>query len=210
MPKNKLLATALLILLCVGVVSALRMMRPSPESLLKKRIAERSLGPSNAPVQIEEYLDYQCPPCGTARKLIDEAMKKYPGKIHLQVHYFPLPSHRNGLTAAVHAECVSRQKGKYWKFHEQLFEHQPEWANDAYAELKLLNYAQESGMDLKVWDVCVKDPETAKFVLDEKAKGAALGVATTPSFFINGKLSVGTNGLMEELKKLENKDDASS
>ena len=76
---------------------------------------------------------------------------------------------------------------------------------DPYAELKFLTYAQSAGIDLPRWDACVKDPETEKFVTEEKKKGEALGVKITPSFFVNGKLVVGMNGLSDELKQLEPK-----
>ena len=49
----------------------------------------------------------------------------------------------------------------------------------------------------------MKDPETVKAVLEEKEKGVSLGVVTTPSFFINGKLVVGLNGLQQEIASLD-------
>ena len=205
MLKNKFFVTLLAAFLCVGGVLLFRTFKPDPEALLKKRVAERSLGDPKAGFWITEYYDYQCPPCGSARKLLDDVMKRFPGKIYLQVRYFPLPAHKNALSAAVHAECASRQPGHFWAFHEQLFEHQQEWAMDPYASLKFLNYAQSAGIDTPRWDACAKDPETEKYVLEEKKKGEALGIKITPSFFVNGKLVVGVNGLSDALKELEPK-----
>ena len=204
--KNKFLITVLAVLLCAGSVWCFRVLRPNPEELLKKRIAERSRGNPKAAIWITEYFDYQCPPCAVARKNLDEVLKKSPDKVYLQVRYFPLAAHKNAMKAAVYAECASRQPGKFWKFHEQLFEHQTEWAMDPYAELKFLGYAQNAELDLPRWDVCIKDPSVERFIIEEKAKGESLGVKITPSFFVNGKLVVGVNGLTEELKKLESQD----
>ena len=203
MLKNKTAVTFLILALCVAGVVAFRFFKPDPEALLKKRIAERSNGDPKAALWITEYFDYQCPPCGTARKLLEAAIKNHPGKIYLQVRYFPLPGHKNSLKAAVHAECASRQPGKFWTMHDKIFDHQSEWANDPYAELKFLNYAREAGLDLPRWDACTQDPETQKFVMKEKAQGEKLGVQITPSFFFNGKMAVGNASLSEELKKLE-------
>ena len=86
---------------------------------------------------------------------------------------------------------------KFWKLHHELFNHQAEWANDNYAAIRFESYAQSAGLDTKKIDVCVSDPATEKSVLEEKAAGQKLGIMTTPSFFINGKLYVGTNGLNE-------------
>ena len=206
MLKNKFFVTILVVLLCAGSVWLFRAFKPNAEELLNKRVAERSRGDSKAPLWVTEYFDYQCPPCAAARKLLDDAMQKYPGKIYLQVRYFPLPAHKNSVKAAIHAECASHQPGKFWKFHEQIFEHQNDWAMDPYPELKFLNYAQTADLDLERWDACTKDPAVEKTVTEEKTKGESLGVKITPSFFINGQLVVGINGLNEELKKLESKD----
>ena len=203
MPKKKWRMTLLVLALCVGGVLSFRALKPDPEMLLKKRIAERSKGDAKASLWITEYFDYQCPPCGTAHKVLSDAVLKYPGKIYLQVRYYPLPAHQNALSAAVHSECASRQSGKFWAFHDQLFTHQGQWATDPYAELQFLKFAEEAKIDLPSWDACTKDPATEQFVKDEKAKGESLGVKITPSFFVNGKLIVGVNALTEELKKLE-------
>ena len=208
--SNKWVVTIAVLLACVGLVSVVRASRPSPEEQLKKRIAERSFGDPKAALGITEYFDYQCPPCANAYKVLEEAIKKYPGKIYLQARYYPFPAHKNAMRAAICAECAARQKGRFWQFHGKVFQHQSDWANDPYAELKFLTYAQEAGVDIRSWDACLKDPEVPKFVAAEKEKGVSLGVKITPSFFINGKLVVGVDGLATELAKLENKNTASS
>ena len=197
--KNKFLKTILVLALCVGSVLLIRTFKPNPEEILKKRIAERSMGDPKAKVWITEYFDYQCPPCAAAHKILRDWMAAHPGKIYLQVRYYPLPVHKYTMKAAVYAECASRQRGKFLKFHDALFDHQLEWLADAYPELKFLKYAQDAGLELNRWDACTKDPEVEKFVTEEKSKADKLGVKITPSFFVNGKLVVGTKVLAEEL-----------
>lgn len=194
--------TAALLLLCVGVIFGVRALKPHPDALLKTRIAERALGDEKAPVWITEYFDYQCPPCASARGVLEKTMAESPGRIYLQARYFPLPAHKHALKAAVHAECVSRQKGKFWKFHEEMLKNQSEWSKDPYAALRFAAYAEKAGVDIGKLNACVQDPETEKTVLEEKKKAQELGVQVTPTFFVNGKLAAGINGLQAELAGL--------
>ena len=201
MLKNRFFITALIFSACIGSVLLFRALKvgavlPSAE--------QRTRGDKKAPIQITEYFDYQCPPCANARKLLEDRMKERPGEIHLEVRYFPLSGHMNSLKAAVHAECAARQ-GAFWKFHDEVFSHQSEWATDPYAELKFLTYVQSIGIDLKKWDTCTKDPAVAEFVQGEKKQGETLGLTTTPSFFVNGKLVVGVFPFIEEVKQLESR-----
>ena len=202
MKQSKALVTAEIIVLCVASIFLIQILRPDPEGVLKKRITERSWGDPKSKVWVTEYFDYQCPPCANAHAFLRDWMQKNPGKIYLQVRYFPLPAHKNSMTATVHAECATRQQGKFQKFHDLVFDHQSEWAADAYPELKFLTYAQEADLDLARWDVCTKDPATEKFISEEKAQAEKLGVKITPSFFVNGKMVVGTKALSDELNAI--------
>lgn len=199
MLKNKTLVTAVVLLFCVSAVFLAKTLKPNPEIILKQRIAERSLGSEKAPLWVTEYFDYQCPPCAAARETLETIFKEHPGQVYLQARFYPLPTHMNAMKAALYAECASRQKGKFWKFHEQLFDHQLDWAMDEYAAIKFASYAESAGLDVGRLDACTHDPETEKTVLEEKKKGADLGVTITPSFFVNGKIVVGKTALKNEV-----------
>lgn len=199
MLKNKSLATAAVLFFCVSAVFLAKTLKPNPEVILKQRIAERSLGSEKAPLWVTEYFDYQCPPCAAARATLETALKERPGQIYLQARFYPLPAHKNAMKAALYAECASRQKGKFWKFHDELFDHQTDWAMDEYAAIKFASYAEDSGLDVAQLDTCTHDPETEKTILEEKKKGTDLGVTITPSFFVNGKIVVGKTALKNEI-----------
>lgn len=199
---KRLRASVLLLALCVSAVYGTRALAPHPDEVLKKRLAVRSKGDEKAPVWITEYFDYQCPPCAMANKLLNLAMTRYPGKIYLQVRYFPMPAHVHAVKAAVYAECASKQKGRFWDYHEALFDNQRQWAADPYPELRFTAYAETAGLDVKGLEACVQRPETEASVRDERKKGEEIGVKGTPSFFVNGKLLVGVNALAAELDTL--------
>ena len=200
MKKNRSSATVLVVLACVASVFAVRFLKPDLAELWKKSITERSLGLDKSPLWITEYFDYQCPPCANARAVLEQAIAEHPGQVYLQVRFFPLPGHKNAMKAASYAECASRQKGKFWKFHEEVFKHQAEWAQDPYPQIKFAAYAEAAGLDLARLDRCANGPAVEKAVLDEKKKAEELGVKITPTFFLNGKMLVGVNDLRTELK----------
>lgn len=196
------LRTALVLAVCVGAVFGVRAFKPHPDTVLKQRASERSLGDEKAPFWVTEYFDYQCPPCARARDVLEKAMADHPGKIYLQARYFPLPGHKHAMKAAVYAECVSRQKGKFWAFHDEMLKKQAEWTHDPYAALKFAAYAEKAGADIGRLDACSHDPKTEEMVLEEKKKAQELGVQSTPTFFVNGKIAVGIDGLEKELSVL--------
>ena len=209
MRNKKILATVTLVSISVGMILAIRALKPDPAELLKTRNAERSQGSEKAPIWITEYFDYQCPPCATARTILEKAMTEHPGQIYLQARFFPLPAHKNGTRAALFAECASHQKGKFWKFHEEMLKRQDEWAKDDYAIFKFTSYAESIGMNLKQLDACVHDPKTEADVAEEKKKAVAIGVQMTPTFYVNGKMVVGAKALLEEIKAVLDKKEAS-
>ena len=143
-------------------------------------------------------MDYQCPSCRLAAKMLDNYCKEYPSKLYLQVRFHPLKQHPHGLESALYAECATRQN-KFWVFHRLLFENQSEWEKNPDTAGTFHGYAQQAGMDLKKLDACLENPLTKETVLQEDMDSVALGVHSTPTFFINGKMIVGPKLLLEEL-----------
>ena len=191
-----------MIALSVGFIHAARFVfGPKGKVTFDKRILNRSQGSPNAPVWIVEYMDYQCPACRTAFLVIDTALRQYPSQNYFQVRFHPIKQHSHGLESAIYSECAMRQK-KFWEFHRLLFENQKEWEDLILIEDKFHAYAQRAGLNLVALDACVADPLTSETVLKENADSVALGVNTTPTFFVNGKMVAGIKEMKAELKKL--------
>lgn len=202
MKKSKIITTFLVIALSVGFIHAARFVfGPKGKVTFDKRILNRSKGNPNAPVWIVEYMDYQCPACRTAFYVIDAALKEYPSQIYFQVRFHPLKQHPHGLESAVYSECAMRQK-KFWEFYRLLFENQKEWEDLILTEDKFHEYAQRAGLNAEVLDACLADPLTSETVLKENTDSRMLGVNTTPTFFVNGKMIVGIMEMKAELQKL--------
>lgn len=100
---------------------------PKPRTLVIGSSITR--GKAGAPITIVEYSDFQCPYCSKAHPTIKQVLSDYGDKIQLVYKHFPLVSiHPRAQISAEAAECAKDQ-GKFWEFHDQLFEHQSDWSS---------------------------------------------------------------------------------
>jgi protein-disulfide isomerase len=200
MTKKTAAGLAIAAFCVIAVFSARHFVFPRVRFTEDQRTLLRSHGEPGSPIWVVEYLDYQCPPCKMASESMKGIFRKYPSLVYSQVRFFPLVKHPYALKASLYAECAARQ-GKFWEFHDTLFDRQLEWSQakpgevDAWFE----GYARGSGLDVKNLTACVEDPATEETVLKEAESGKAMGVAVTPTFFVNGRMAVGLEGLTEEL-----------
>ena len=139
-----------------------------------------SRGPTNAPVTIVEFSDFQCPYCGREYPVIERLMKEYDGKVRLVFRHYPLDFHPFAQKAAEAGACAQDQ-GKFWELHDKMFTNQGKLA---VADLK--GYAKLLGMDAPKFDKCLDSGEKKALVDDDLKAGSAAGVNGTPAFFING------------------------
>ena len=166
-------------------------MTTKQQGTLRADVSERDhqLGPADAPVTLIEYGDLQCPHCRRAHGVLPRVMRRMGDKMRFVFRHFPITeSHPNALHAAEAAESVAAQVGEkgFWKMHDLLYEHQPEW-EDAQDDARILELAREAGADP---DVVAADLDSDKY--EEKVKadfmsGVRSGVNGTPTFFINGR-----------------------
>ena len=138
------------------------------------------LGKKDAPVQIVEFSDFECPYCGIAAKTVHDLSTKYGDKIAISFLHFPLPMHPNAPKAAEASLCANEQ-GKFWEYHDQLF------ANQRMLDpLSLVRYATDLGLDVAAFQRCLESGEKAKAVEADVAKGKTVGMSGTPGFYVNG------------------------
>jgi protein-disulfide isomerase len=155
------------------------------------------LGPADAPVTLVEFLDPECESCGAFHPTVKRILKDYDGRVRLVVRYMPF--HPNSALAAAVTEAAGEQ-GKYWEMQELLFRRQPEWgemhghggqaAPPARREPPAVlfeRYAAELGLDVERVRSAVADSRYASKIERDKRDGQSLGVAKTPTFFVNGR-----------------------
>lgn len=206
--KKKICAGLVIIFLCmVSVEIGRRYFAPRVTFSLEKRAFLRSQGEPGSPLWIVEYFDYQCGPCRHSMDVIKTFINKKSSKIYFQARFFPLSNHLYAMKAARYAECAARQ-GKFWKLHDLLFARQNEWTNMPVDKIDKLfrSYAIIAGVDPHHLDICLKNPEIEKTILDERGVAKSMGVSSTPTFFVNGQMIVGIDAFEEYLKVLAKKD----
>jgi protein-disulfide isomerase len=80
-------------------------------------------GSKDALVTIVEWSDFQCPYCARVKATLESLLQTYPQEVRLVFKHAPLGFHPNALPAALAAEAA-RAQGKFWEFHDALFQHQ--------------------------------------------------------------------------------------
>ena len=146
-----------------------------------------AMGPKDAPVTIVEFSDFQCPYCAKAAETVNQIKKKYGKKVRVVFKQFPLPFHSQAKQAASAALCAWEQKPAYfWEMHDAMFADQTKLNKEA-----LSNTAKKIGVEEKKFQECLSSNKYMSMINQDMEQGKDLGVKSTPTFFINGKLLQG-------------------
>jgi len=142
---------------------------------------DHTLGPTNAPVTLVEYGDFECPHCGRANPIM-QGIRRYMGDhIRFVYRHFPLAeAHPHAESAAEAAEGAGVQ-GRFWEMQDVLFRNQ-----HALEPEDLLLYAVKIGLDAQRLARELAARRSARKVRDDFRGGIRSGVNGTPTFFING------------------------
>lgn len=150
-------------------------------------------GSPDAPVEITEFADFQCPFCQTFATLqmptIDERLIQT-GRVRWRYRDFPLQQHPYSRLAAHSAACADEQ-GKYWDQHQRIYEGQSEWSEAGDAGAIFRNYAKGVGLDLGRYDACMKSGKYAGRIQASYNEGVQVGVNSTPTLLIGDRLYKG-------------------
>ena len=139
------------------------------------------IGAADAPVQLIEFADFECPFCGSFHKTLKAVEARYPNKIAVTYMHFPIAGHRFAIPAARVAECANDQ-GHFETMYDQLFEGQDKFGLKPWDD-----YAAEAGVpDIAAFDACIKKTDPIPRVKEGKALGNQLDVRGTPTIVING------------------------
>ena len=147
-----------------------------------------SLGQGDAPVEITEYLDFECPVCASFAVVQMPTIKEQlinTGKVRWRYRDFPLPNHRYSRFSAHAAQCAGAQ-GRFFEMHDQLF-YNHQWAQTGKDPSRLFReLAQKSGVNLDAYDTCMREGRYAQRIEFSRQEGDQKAVNGTPTFFVNG------------------------
>jgi len=146
-------------------------------------------GNPDAPVTVVEFSDFQCPFCSRffeqTLPLIEENYIDT-GKIKFVYKDLPLDNlHPNARSAHIAAECAD-EEGKFWEYHDVLFQKQAEWQRLASSDLDitLSQFAVDLGMQAANFEACMESQDIADEVNQDTLEAAQYGATGTPTFFI--------------------------
>jgi protein-disulfide isomerase len=144
-------------------------------------------GPSNAPVALEEFADFQCRACGTLAGAINEVERDYRQRVRVIFRHFPLAGHKHAYEAAVAAEAAALQ-GRFWDMHDLLYREQEIWSKAVDVRALFENYARTLGLNIARFKKDMEREETKARILLDQQQGRAAGVTSTPTVLINNRL----------------------
>ncbi|PCI30076.1 hypothetical protein COB55_00775 [Candidatus Wolfebacteria bacterium] len=136
-----------------------------------------------------EYSDFQCPACRSFFPLVQQVAEEFGDEIAIVYRHFPLAQiHANATLAAEIAEAAGEQ-GMFWEMHDELFNQQPTWGSMTAADVReeFARYAVGLGLDMDQFNSDLDDNDVTGIVRDNYRDGLKAGVASTPTFFLNGQ-----------------------
>ncbi|MFL6240548.1 MAG: Na+/H+ antiporter NhaA [Actinomycetes bacterium] len=142
-------------------------------------------GPTEAPVTLVEYGDFECPYCGQAEPVVRELLRDF-GDVRYVWRHLPLQDvHPHAELAAEGSEAASAQ-GKFWEMHDLLFDHQ----GDLTAK-DLVRYAGDLDLDVEWFTNDLREHVYRERVFADLDSADVSGARGTPTFFVNGQRHLG-------------------
>jgi protein-disulfide isomerase len=168
-------------------------LEPVPVALDAEQLARVpgiAIGPEDAPVVMYEFADFQCPACAHYASFVMPLVKERlvdRGTVRYVYYDFPLTAiHPHAFLAARAGRCANEQ-GRFWEYHDVLYARQQRWTNERDATRLFLDYADEAGVERRDFESCLRSDRYAEEVSQNMQLGESLGVAGTPTLFINGR-----------------------
>ncbi len=151
------------------------------------------LGNADAPVEVTVYADYQCPACGSFDAVQFPSVRERlieSGRVRWRYRDFPLDIHPQTRIAA-HAAACANDQGKYWEMHRFIYESQNDWSFKKSAADQFRSIAKSLGLDLGKYDECMQSARYAGRIQASYNEAIKVGVGSTPTFLIGGRLFPG-------------------
>jgi protein-disulfide isomerase len=146
-----------------------------------------AIGDAKAPITLEEFGDFQCPPCGLLHPELKTLEHEFGPRLRIIFREFPLaPAHQHAVAAARSAEAAGMQ-GKFWEMHDLLYENQKSWSNAFDVRPIYEGYATKIGLDLEKFKRDISSEAVAQRIFQDGKRARSLGVQGTPTVFMNGR-----------------------
>jgi protein-disulfide isomerase len=163
-----------------------------------------SVATSNV-VTIDEYGDYQCPPCGSLHPILKTLKREYGNRLQIAFHHFPLTQLHNHALEAAYAAAAAGLQGKFWEMHNLLYDNQSGWSQVGDFRPIVIDFARQIGLDVPRFTRDMDGLQVVTVVSEDTQRGNLLGVNSTPTIFMNGQMIASENLTIDGLRKEINK-----
>ena len=143
-----------------------------------------SRGAADAPITIVEFSDFECQFCSRSVATLKKVEETYGGKVRIVYRDFPLENHRGAPRAAEAAHCAA-EFDKFWPMHDKLYSKQ------GVSDADIRKYAADLGLDAEEFGTCLQSGKHTATWKASHAEGSRVGVVSTPTFFVNGRMIAG-------------------
>jgi len=153
------------------------------------------IGAEDAQITLIEFGDFQCPFCKEVSPILKEIRTLYPNQIrHLWINVLN-PEHEQAQPAGIASFCANQQ-GRFWEYHDILFENQSSLGPALYNQI-----AQNLQMDIEQFQTCFASASAKTAVLEQNEFAKIVEVDATPYLLVNEEVVSGVFTL-EELKTI--------
>jgi protein-disulfide isomerase len=153
------------------------------------------MGNPNAAVKIVVYEDFQCPSCRLYTEQVEPSLIQNEiknGQVYYEFRNFPIIDRAPGVTTneshqAANAALCAADQGKFWEYHDMLFNNQEGENVGSFTDKRLVTFAQTLGLNMSDFNACFSADKHQSQVDSDYQAGQQAGVTGTPSVFVNGK-----------------------
>jgi protein-disulfide isomerase len=162
--------------------------RPSVPSLVAPGAEPpHTMGPVTAPVKLEEFGDFECPPCGQFHPVLQKMHDEFGDRLQVTFREFPLTAlHPHAVSAASAAEAAGLQ-GKFWEMHHLLYDNQKAWHEQFDVRPTFEGYAKQIGIDVEQFKRDINSDVVASRITEDGKRARSFNVGGTPTLFMNGR-----------------------
>jgi len=163
-----------------------------------------ALGNVNAAVLLEEFGDFECPPCGALHPVLKTMKSEFGSRLVIVFREYPMTTlHPHAMDAARAAEAAGLQ-GKFWEMHDLLYENQRAWHDAPNAGLMFEEYATRIGLNLDRFRHDATSNIVDQRIRLDRERGQWIGVIGTPTVFLDGREVPFESLSVEKLRALIN------
>lgn len=151
----------------------------------------QAAGPTDAPVGMVVYSDYQCPFCARWTNDTLPELMPYAERGDLRIEWRDVNQYGENSERAALAAHAAGLQGKFWEYHALLFPDGGHLQPEQLTEEALIDLAQQLGLDAEQFAQDLTSSETQELIQQYAAQGRELGVSGPPTFVLGGEPIVG-------------------